>query len=71
MNVFTFSFKGSLAFTFASEYNSMLIELRKRLNRFWFNCLKIEFGICDVVVFRVGCVKEELVVENDILSVDI
>ena len=25
----------------------MFIELRKRLNRFWFNCLKIDFGACE------------------------
>ena len=49
----------------------MFIELRKWLNRFWFNCLKIEFGVCDVVVFIFGDVKEELVVEKDVLGVDI
>ena len=48
----------------------MFIELRKWLNRFWFNCLKTEFGVCDGS-FIVGDVKEELVVEKDVLGVDI
>ena len=48
----------------------MFIELRKRLNRFWFNCLKNEIGVCSDI-FKIGIVKEVLVVEKDVLGVDI